>query len=147
MGKYTRHQKVLLVVLLNPMDPVADMLTSIVTAQRAGKERIAVPYSRFKQRLALLLQEKKMISKIRVQEGVKPKLIMTLAYEQGRPKIRQVKRLSRPGRRLYAAREDLPWPGGRPGFYVVSTSRGLMDVKTARSQGVGGELVCAVWES
>lgn len=128
------------------MDPVANMLTSLVTAQRMGKERVAVPYSRFKEKLASLLKEKKVIAAMRVQEGAKPKIVITLAYEKDEPMIRVVRRLSSPGQRRYVTKGELPWAGGRPGFYVVSTSSGLMDEAEARQRGLGGELVCEVWQ-
>lgn len=128
------------------MDPVADMLTTLVGAQRVGKERVAVPYSRFKEQLAGLLQKKEAVAAARVQEGSRPKLIITLAYRDGKPKVRCARRLSRPGRRRYVTKEKLPWASGRPGFYVVSTSAGLMDEVEARRRGLGGELVCEVWQ-
>lgn len=128
------------------MDPVADMLTTLVTAQRVGKERVAVPYSRFKEQLAGLLQKKEAVAAARVQEGSRPKLVITLAYRDGEPKVRRARRLSRPGRRRYVTKEKLPWTSGEPGFYVVSTSAGLMDEVEARRRGLGGELVCEVWQ-
>lgn len=128
------------------MDPIANMLTSLITAQRVGKERVAVPYSRFKEQLAGFLQKKKVISSIRLQEGIKAKLIISLAYQDKQPKISEVHRLSSPGRRRYVKANELPWAGGRPGFYVVSTSSGLMDEVEARRKGLGGELVCEIWE-
>ena len=122
------------------------MLTSLITAQRVGKDRVAVPYSRFKEQLAGFLQKKKMVSSTRVQEGAKAKLIISLAYQDKEPKIGQVRRLSSPGRRCYVKAGELPWAGGRAGFYVVSTSSGLMDEVEARRKGLGGELVCEIWE-
>jgi len=127
------------------MDTVGNMLTALVNGARVGKERIAVPYSGFNERLVRLMQEKGMVDKVRVQEGVKAKLVITLAYEDGRPKLQRAKRVSKPGNKIYAGKDNLPWRAGRTGFYILSTSKGLMDEVRARREGVGGELVCEVW--
>jgi small subunit ribosomal protein S8 len=129
------------------MDSIANMLTALLNAQRVGKTRVAVPYSSFKEQLAALLQSKGLVSSIRVQEGVRPQIIMTLAYdeESGRPRIQGVKRLSTPGRRRYVKQGEVPYPVTDAGAIVVSTSAGLMDDRQARGSGVGGELVCEIW--
>ncbi len=129
------------------MDNVANMLTTIVNAQRVGKERAVVSSTVFKERLARFLQEKGAIAKVRIQETDKGKLIMSLSYDKGRPKIVEAKRISRPGGRSYVGYANLPYRGKRPGFYVVSTSEGLMDEQEARKKKLGGELICAVWEA
>ncbi len=129
------------------MDVIANMLNIIVNAQQVGKERVAVPYSSNKQRLAGFLQAKKMIAKVRVQEGGIKKLVLTLKYVDGQPIINRVKRISKPGRRYYVGHKDLPRAGGRPGFYVLSTSGGLKDEVEARKEGLGGELICEIWET
>jgi small subunit ribosomal protein S8 len=124
------------------MDTVADMLNTLVNAQRVGKERIAVPYSRFKEQLVRLLQEKGTVADVRVQSTVKPKLIITLAYDDGNPRIRQAMRLSKPGRRRYVEKDKIPWGVGKFSTFVISTSQGLMDGRAARRAGLGGELIC-----
>ena len=129
------------------MDIIANMLNTIVNAQQVGKNRVAVPYSSFKQQLASFLQAKKMIAKVRVQEGDIKKLVLTLKYEDGQPMVNRVKRISKPGRRYYVGCRDLPRAGGRPGFYVLSTSQGLMDEIEAGKEGLGGELICEIWET
>jgi len=121
------------------------MLTSLLNAQRVGKERVALPYARFSEQLARLLQARGVLGDVRVQEGVRPKLVITLAYHDGRPNISGARRLSAPGRRYYISHRHLPYAGRRPGFFVVSTSRGLMDAEQARKERLGGELVCAVY--
>lgn len=128
------------------MDPLANMLTIIVNAQKVGKERVAVEYSSFKEELAKLLQSKHVVSKVRVQEGPKSKIIITLAYDDGDPKITSAARLSKPGSRHYIKHKKLPYTGGRPGLFVVSTSQGLMDQNEARSKNLGGELLCVIWQ-
>lgn len=130
------------------MDTVADLLTAILNAQRVGKERVALPYARFAEALARLLQERGLVAAVRVQEGTRPKLVLTLDYrEDGQPRITGVRRLSKPGRRWYVGGSKLPYRGRRPGFYVVSTSQGLMDAERARAARLGGELVCEVIEA
>lgn len=127
------------------MDPIANMLTTLVNGQRAGKQRVALPYSRYKESLLTLLKAKGRIGSVRVQEGVKPKLIVALAYAEHRPALTGGRRLSKPGRRQYADSARLPYPKHGGGFYIVSTSQGLMDESKARREGMGGELVCEIW--
>lgn len=128
------------------MDTIANMLTTIINAQRVGKQRVALPYSKFKESLAQLLQSKGLVAAVRVQEGPRSKLVVTLAYQDETiPRISGVKRLSTPGRRLYAQQQDIPRPLTEAGSIIISTSQGLMDDATARRNGVGGELVCEIW--
>lgn len=128
------------------MDTIANMLTAITNAQAVGKQRVAVPHSRFKESLANLLQQKRLVSAVRIQAGPQPKLILTLNYQDdGRPAITGAKRLSTPGQRRYASRQDIPYALDSAGIIVVSTPQGLMDDRQARRQGIGGELVCEIW--
>ena len=129
------------------MDTIANMLVTLINAQKVGKERVVVPYSQFKKSLLGVLQRKGVVSKIKVKDGVKPKLIVTLAYDKERPKISRIQRVSKPGCRVYVTYKELPYRGGRPGFYVVSTSSGLMDEREAKQKKLGGELVCVVWQA
>lgn len=101
------------------MDAIANMMTTLVNAQRVKKERVAIPHSAFKERLARFLQEKNLIDAMRVQEGTKPKLILTLKYADGRGKVESVRRISKPGYRQYIGYQDLPYMAGRPGCYVL----------------------------
>jgi len=128
------------------MDPIADMLTSLINAQRAGKKRVAMPYSNFKKSLLDFLVQKGVVSHVRVQESPKAKLVVTLSYtDNGQPQIRGVKRISKPGRRVYASAKDIPFTYSKIGMIVVSTPQGLVDDIQARREKVGGELICAVW--
>lgn len=129
------------------MDSIANMLTALLNAQRVGKTRVAVPYSQFKEQLALLFQAKGLVASVRVQEGPRAQLLLTLAYddESGQPKIHGVRRLSTPGRRQYAKQRELPYPVQSQGAIVVSTPQGLMSDAEARRAGMGGELVCEIW--
>jgi len=126
------------------MDTLANMLTAILNAQRVGKARVVVPYSKQKESLARLLHERKLVGAYRVQEGATPKLVVTLIYDDAKPKIRGLKRISKPGLRQYVRYSQLPYSGNRPIFYVVSTSKGLMDEVKARKEKLGGELWCEV---
>lgn len=127
------------------MDTVANLLTTLVNAQRVGKERVAVPHSQLKEQLVKLLQEKGAVRSVRVQGTHKPKLVVTLAYNEFRQgKIRQAHRISVPGRRRYVGRHRIPWRVGQSGFYIISTSAGLMDGETARQRGLGGEVICDI---
>jgi len=128
------------------MDTVADMLTSIINAQRVHKPRVAVPYSRFKESLARLLIDKELLAAARVQEGTRAKLVLTLKYgDADEPLISGIKRLSKPGQRVYARRGQIPYSFDGTGSVIISTPQGLMDDAQARKTGVGGELVCEVW--
>lgn len=128
------------------MDTIANMLTSILNAQRVGKKRVVVPYSRFKVRLAELLRDKGLIATFRQEEGTSPALVLTLAYdEQGSARIHGLRRLSSPGQRQYVSRHEIPYSLDGVGMVVVSTPKGLMDDTRARKEGMGGELVCEIW--
>ncbi|MBI1833698.1 MAG: 30S ribosomal protein S8 [Candidatus Andersenbacteria bacterium] len=128
------------------MDPIADMLTSLINAQRAQKKRVAVPYSRFKEALLATLQEQGFVSSVRTQDSPAAKLIVSLAYtEDGSPRLNGVKRLSTPGRRRYAGATQMPYNYTGFGKIIVSTSKGLMEADKAKKEKLGGELVCAIW--
>lgn len=128
------------------MDTIANMLQSIINAQRVNKKRVAVPYSGFQERLANLLKEKGLIGDVRVQEGPLKKLIISLSYDnQDRPNIRGLKRTSTPGRHVYVKKGNIPYSFDGFGSYIISTSQGLMDDSQARTKGLGGEIVCEIW--
>ncbi len=127
------------------MDSVADMLTSILNAQRVRKARVAVPYSNFKKDLLEFLRDKGVVAKIKVQDSPRNKLIVTLLYDNDQPAIRGIKRISSPGKKTYVSADQIPFSYSGYGFIVVSTSQGLMDDQQARQKGLGGELICAVW--
>lgn len=128
------------------MDTVANMLTTIVNAQRVKKERVALPYSRLNEKLVELLAARKRVATFRVQEGEKAQLIVTLTYDEAKNAgIRGARRISRPGARRYVTREQLPYPSHGEGFYVVSTPQGLMSEVQARKSGLGGELIGEIW--
>ena len=127
-------------------DPIADMLTRIRNAQRAGKAQVSMPLSRSKQAIAQLLLEEGYVANVQViEEGVKSTLVLELKYFDGRPVIEHLERISRPGLRIYRGTDELPSVLGGLGVAIVSTSKGLMTDRTARAQGMGGEVVCTVY--
>jgi small subunit ribosomal protein S8 len=127
-------------------DPIADMLTRIRNAQRAGKAKVSMPLSRSKQAIAALLLEEGYVANVQViEEGVKSTLVLELKYFDGRPVIEHLERISRPGLRIYRGTDELPSVLGGLGVAIVSTSKGLMTDRTARAQGMGGEVVCTVY--
>lgn len=127
-------------------DPIADMLTRIRNAQRAGKAKVSMPLSRSKKAIAELLLEEGYVDNVQViEEGVKSTLILELKYFDGRPVIEHLERISRPGLRIYRGNDELPSVLGGLGVAIVSTSKGLMTDRTARAQGMGGEVVCTVY--
>lgn len=128
------------------MDTVANTLTIILNGQRVGKKRVAVPFSNFNKRLLEFMKAQKLIGDIRIQESPISKLIVSLGYtESGAPLIHGSRRISKPGRRVYAGAQFLPYSRQESGMIVVSTPEGLMDEKHARGKGIGGELICAIW--
>ena len=126
-------------------DPIADMLTRIRNGQTAGKSGVRMPASKQKAAIAKVLKDEGYISDFNQSdvEG-KPTLEVTLKYFQGEPVIDFVKRVSRPGLRIYKSRDELPKVRGGLGIAIVSTSKGLMTDREARKQGHGGEVVAFV---
>ncbi len=128
-------------------DPIADMLTRVRNANKALHAQVEMPSSSQKVDLARLLKDEGYIAEYAVvNDGSFDKLVIELKYTDGRRRvISQVKRVSKPGRRIYAKKDNLPKVLGGLGTAVISTSRGLMTAREAQRQGVGGEVVCFVW--
>ena len=126
-------------------DPIADMLTRIRNAQRSEKQRVAMPASKLKSAIAQVLKDEGYIEDfaVREQEG-RPQLEISLKYYAGKPVIERIERVSRPGLRIYRPKDELPKVMNGLGVAIVSTSRGVMTDRKARSQGVGGEVLCYV---
>jgi len=126
-------------------DPIADMLTRIRNALSAGKLTVAMPSSKQKMAIANLLKEEGYINSVSVQDiDGKPALQISLKYYEGKPVIELLKRVSRPGLRVYKGKEELPNVMGGLGVAIVSTSKGLMTDRAARKAGHGGEVLCFV---
>jgi small subunit ribosomal protein S8 len=128
-------------------DPIADMLTRIRNANRARHERTEMPTSRLKEEIARILKEEGYISDFRVQKGESfDTLVIELKFGRNRERIiTDLKRVSKPGRRVYAGHDRLPKVLGGMGTAILSTSQGLVTSKTAAERGVGGEVICHVW--
>ena len=126
-------------------DPIADMLTRIRNGQAAGKSAVRIPASKQKNAIAQVLKDEGYILDFAAAElNGKPAIEVALKYFQGSPVIEFVKRVSRPGLRIYKAREDLPKVRGGLGIAIISTSQGVMTDREARKQGHGGEVVAYV---
>lgn len=128
-------------------DPIADMLTRIRNALQARKEEVEIPSSKLKVRIAEILREEGYIKGFKVvpdnRQGI---LKVFLKYDEyGEPVISGLKRVSKPGRRVYVSKEEVPRVMGGLGIAILTTSRGLMTDREARKAGVGGEVICYVW--
>ena len=128
-------------------DPVADMLTRIRNAVAVGHERVAMPSSKLKVRIAQVLVDEGFIDRFDVSEDAhRRELELVLRYgDRRRPAIEGIKRISRPGHRVYRGSAELPRVQGGLGVAVVSTSQGLLPDREARRRRLGGEVVCEVW--
>ena len=127
-------------------DPIADIIIRIKNAHMARHDKVTVPYSKMKKAIADILLKEGYVSAVEVEEG-KPfsNLVVALKYIGKLPAINDVKRLSKPGRRLYAPVNKLPRALGGYGITIISTSKGVMTDKEARKANLGGELLCQIW--
>jgi small subunit ribosomal protein S8 len=128
-------------------DPIADMLTRIRNANKAMHDSAEMPSSRMKQEIARLLKEEGYIKDYRVVEGMPfPTLVIELKFGKNRQRvITDLKRVSKPGRRVYARKDRLPRVLGGLGTAILSTSTGLLTSRQAAERGVGGEVIAFVW--
>ena len=126
-------------------DPIADMLTRIRNGYAVGSASVSMPSSGIKQAVARVLQEEGFIDGCTVaEENGKKTLTVTLRYFEGVPVINQLQRVSRPGKRVYCHSSDIPAVNNGLGVVVVSTSKGIMTGREAKTSGTGGELICVV---
>ncbi len=127
-------------------DPIGDMLTCIRNASKAMHERLDVPSSNLKVDIVRLFKEEGYINNFRIikdrRQGI---LRIFLRYSDRQPLILGLKRISRPGRRVYCGKDNIPEIRGGLGTAIISTSRGVMTDAQARRHGVGGEVLCAIW--
>ena len=128
-------------------DPIADMLTRLRNANAAYHDTVGMPYSKIKSHLAEILQQEGYISGWRVEDAeVGKRLVLLLKYGDSRERsIAGIKRVSKPGLRVYAKKESLPRVLGGLGVAIISTSGGLMTDRQAKKSGVGGEVLAYVW--
>jgi small subunit ribosomal protein S8 len=133
-------------------DPVADMLTRIRNANKALHETTRMPSSKLKMEIARILKEEGYIRDYHVEEGGEAGelpykvLVVELKYGRSRERVLNgLKRVSKPGRRIYASKDRLPRVLGGMGTAILSTSRGVITSRTAEREGIGGEVICFVW--
>lgn len=128
-------------------DPIADMLTRIRNANTVRRHQVDVPGSRIKRSIAQILKDEGFIESFQWVDDAKQGMIrITLKYGPERKRvISGLRRVSRPGLRVYAGKEEVPRVLGGLGIALISTSRGLMTDRRARSEGVGGEVLCFIW--
>lgn len=125
-------------------DPIADMLTRIRNGQRANKKEVSFSSSKKKTAILNVLMEEGYIAAFSTNEEVKPITSVTLKYFQGEPVIKTLKRISRPGLRIFRGKSELPTVMLGLGVAIVSTSKGVMSDRSARAAGQGGEVLCIV---
>ncbi|MFT6341410.1 MAG: small subunit ribosomal protein S8 [Alcanivorax sp.] len=125
-------------------DTMADMLTRIRNAQMAEKVQVEIPASKAKEAVAKVLKEEGFIADYKISDDKKPVMTVELKYFEGSPVIDTIKRVSRPGLRVYKAAGEIPKVKGGLGIMIVSTNQGIISDRAARKANVGGELICEV---
>lgn len=132
---------------MNLTDPIADMLTRIRNANSVGKDRVDIPASKVKTSIGELLKDEGFINDVKLVERKPQNMIRVyLKYGDNDEKvISGIKRISKPGLRVYVGQDEVPQVLGGLGIAVISTSQGVMSDKAAREKGIGGEVLCYVW--
>ncbi|MGD2177284.1 MAG: 30S ribosomal protein S8 [Anaerolineae bacterium] len=131
-------------------DPIADMLARIRNALMAGYSRVTMPSSKLKAAIADILKEEGFIEEYRVTDDYPQRnLVIDIKYvgerKERHPVIREMKRVSKPGQRIYRGASEIPWVKSGMGIAIVTTSKGVMTGRQARRLGIGGEVLCYVW--
>ena len=133
-------------------DPIADMLTRIRNGVMAGHSQVAIPSSKIKVEIAKILKEEGFIESFEVADGersgfkvLRIKIKYVGERRERKPVISGLERVSKPGRRIYTKRQDIPWVLSGIGVAILSTPKGVMTGQRARQLGVGGEILCKVW--
>ena len=127
-------------------DPIADMLSRIRNAQAVKKEEVLMPFSKLKFELAKILKHENYVEAVeKVEEAKFPQLKIVLKYENNKPVISSIKRVSKPGKRVYVSKNRIPSVLNNFGILIISTSSGLMTNQEARRKNVGGEILCEIW--
>ena len=128
-------------------DPIADMITRIRNAQLRALKTVAIPNSKFRARILDVLKQEGYISDYKFKPDTKNKgsLFVDLKYNNGLPVIREITRVSKPGRRIYTKADSIPKIQSGLGIAIVSTSMGIMSDNAARSKNIGGEIICRVF--
>ncbi len=133
-------------------DPIADMLTRIRNGVMAGHSQVAIPSSKIKVAIAKILKEEGFVENFEVADGeqvgqkmLRVKIKYVGERRERRPVISGLERVSKPGRRIYTKKQDIPWVLSGIGVAILSTPKGVMTGQRARQLGVGGEILCKVW--
>lgn len=127
-------------------DPIADMLTRIRNAVLIKNEKVDIPASKMKVEVAKILKEEGFIKSYKIIKDKKQGILrITLKYTENEPMITGLKRISKPGRRVYVGKGEVPKAMGGVGVAIVTTSKGILTDKECRRDGVGGEVICHVW--
>ncbi|MEC7833244.1 MAG: 30S ribosomal protein S8 [Pseudomonadota bacterium] len=125
-------------------DTLADLITRIRNAQRAKKQMVNVPYSKMKLSICKVLADEGYILSVEIEGEIKKNLNIKLKYHDGKPVIENIKRISRPGLRIFKPTKNVPLVKNGLGICIISTSKGIMSDKMAREQNCGGEIICYV---
>jgi small subunit ribosomal protein S8 len=133
-------------------DPIADMLTRIRNGVMAGHSQVAMPNSKIKAEIAKILKDEGFIENFEVADGeragfkvLRVKIKYVGERRERRPVISGLERVSKPGRRIYTKKQDIPWVLSGIGVAILSTPKGVMTGQRARQMGIGGEILCKVW--
>lgn len=128
-------------------DPIADFLTQIKNGYRAEKKKVTIPFSKLKEALASVLTKKGYIGQTEIaKEGkTKKNLVVSLIYDNKKPKVTEIVRVSKPGKRVYVKKSKIFKVLGGMGSFVISTPAGLLTDEEAKKKGVGGEVICKIW--
>lgn len=127
------------------MDPISDMLTRIRNAVLVKKDEVKIPFSRIKFEIAKIMEAEKFVGGVEVLEKERQMKIILRYDTDGSPAVRSLKRVSKPGKRVYASKADLPRVLGGIGVAIISTSSGLLTATEARRRGLGGEVLCEIY--
>lgn len=127
-------------------DPISDMLTSIRNAQAVKKDTVSIPFSNLKYGIAKILEKEGFIEKVEKKGKIMKRFIeISLKYTDNLPAISGLKRISKPGQRIYSNRRKIKKVKGGYGIAIISTPKGLITDKEARKQKLGGEIICEIW--
>ncbi|MFH1671500.1 MAG: 30S ribosomal protein S8 [Candidatus Portnoybacteria bacterium] len=128
------------------VDSISDMLTRIRNAQAVGHKTVIFPFSKVKLEIAKTLEKEGFIGKIEIKgKKVRKEIEVVLKYEKNRPIITTIKRISKPGRRMYIKKDQIRPIRQGYGISIISTPSGVMSNKEAKKKGLGGEIICQVW--
>ncbi|MCZ2846313.1 MAG: 30S ribosomal protein S8 [Candidatus Bathyarchaeota archaeon] len=127
------------------MIKTGEMLITIKNAHAANKRTVSVPYSTFKYELAKILEKKGLVEEVQKRGRLKKKIVIKLKYEDNKPRIHDIRMISKSGRRIYLKSKDLFPPKSGYGILIVSTSKGLLTSEKAKKMNLGGEAICEIW--